>query len=45
MVHSVFIAPELYCFVGVEELKSHFLLIELIRDKYILHNINEMKTW
>jgi hypothetical protein len=44
MFQGVFIAPELHCFVRVEGLKSHFLLIELIRDKYILYNINEMKT-
>jgi hypothetical protein len=34
-------SPEPCCFNGVRGLENHFLLIELMRDKYLLHNINE----
>lgn len=50
MIQKVFIAHEPYYFTEVEELKSYFLFIALIRDeypyttltrdKYPLHNIN-----
>jgi hypothetical protein len=29
-------------FVEAKRLKSHFILISLIKDKYLLYNINEM---
>jgi hypothetical protein len=29
--------------IGVKELKSYFLLIALIKNKYLLYNINVMK--
>jgi hypothetical protein len=42
MVQGVFITSESCYFDGVEELKSHFFLITLIKDKYLLQNI---KWW
>jgi hypothetical protein len=39
MIWEVFIAPETCHFAGVEGLKSYFLLIALIKYKYILSNI------
>ena len=41
MVREVFIALVPYCFGKVKGLESHFLLITLMRDKYLLHNIND----
>jgi hypothetical protein len=41
VIQGVFITAKLIVFVGVEGLKSHFILIALMRDKYLLHNINE----
>jgi hypothetical protein len=35
----------LFVFTGVEKLESHFLPIALMRDKYILYNINDIKIW
>jgi hypothetical protein len=32
---------DLVIFAGVERLESYFLLITLMMDKYLLHNINE----
>jgi len=42
VVRRVFIAPVPYCFGGVEGLESLFLLITLMRDKYLLYNIKLM---
>lgn len=41
MVHVTFIILEPCCFDGMGELESHFLLIALIIDKYLLHNIKK----
>jgi hypothetical protein len=41
MARGVFIIREPCHFDGVKRLEIHFLLIALIRDKYLLHNINE----
>jgi hypothetical protein len=41
MIYEVFITSKLCSFVGVEGLESHLLLITLMKDKYLLHNINE----
>ena len=41
MVQGIFIAREPYYFAGVESLKSHLLLIAIIKDKYILDNIKQ----
>jgi len=42
MVHEMSITLKPRHFVGAKGLKSHFILISLIKDKYLLHNINEM---
>ena len=44
VMHKVFIASEPCYFTIVEELKSYFLFIALIRDKYPLYNINERRV-
>jgi hypothetical protein len=41
MFQGVFITLEPNFFVWVEGLKSHFLLIALMKDKYLLHDINK----
>jgi hypothetical protein len=42
---GVFITLKRYRFAEIEGLESHSLLLALMRNKYLLHNINEMKTW
>jgi hypothetical protein len=44
VMQKVFIASEPCYFTVVEELKSYFLFIALIRDKYPLYNINERRV-
>jgi hypothetical protein len=44
MIHEVFIIPEPYHFDGVKELESYFLLMVLIGNKYLLHDINKEKN-
>ena len=40
MVQVVFITLELYHFVKVDGLKSHYLMLALMRDIFLLHNIS-----
>jgi hypothetical protein len=44
VIQKVFIAHEPCYFTVVEQLKSYFLFIALIRDKYLLYNINERRV-
>jgi len=44
VMQKVFITSEPCYFTIVEELKSYFLFIALIRDKYPLYNINERRV-
>ena len=39
MVQGVFITLELCYFTEMEGLKSHFIFIAMIKNKYLLHNI------
>jgi len=41
IVHGVFTVPKSYRFDGVEGLESYFLMITLMKDEYLLHNINK----
>jgi hypothetical protein len=41
VVHGVFTVHKSYRFDGVEGLESYFLMITLMKDEYLLHNINE----
>jgi len=36
---GVFITPKPYHVIGIKGLESHFLLIELMMNKYLLYNI------
>ena len=45
MIQGIFIIPEPCRFDGVEGPKSYFLLMTLIKGKYLLHIINEIKIW
>jgi hypothetical protein len=42
MVHGISITLKPRYFVEAKRLKNHFILISLIKDKYLLYNINEM---
>jgi hypothetical protein len=44
LVQGVFIAPEPCHVAKMKELKSHFLMIALMRDKYLLQNIKWWKN-
>jgi len=44
MVQGVFIPPEPCHFQRKERLKSPLLLVTLMRDKYILHIINKIRS-
>jgi hypothetical protein len=45
VIQGIFIIHEPCRFNGVEGTKSYFILMTLMRGKYLLHIINKMKIW